>query len=48
MGQLDRTASLLGAAKQAEGQAQADRTAAITGAIGGVTDALGTAFGPKT
>jgi len=48
MGQLDRTASLLGAAKQAEGQAQADKTAAITGAIGGVADAFGSAFGPKT
>ncbi len=39
--QLNRVASQLGAAKQAEGQAQADRTAAITGAIGGVTDAFG-------
>ena len=39
--QLNRVASQLGAAKQAEGKAQADRTAAITGAIGGVTDAFG-------
>ena len=38
--QLDRTSAMLGAARQAEGQAQSDRTAAITGAMGGITDAF--------
>ena len=39
--QLDRTAAMLGAAKQAEAQAQSDRTGAITGAIGGLTQMAG-------
>ena len=39
--QLDRTAAMLGAAKQAEGQAQADRTGAITGAVGSLTQMAG-------
>ena len=36
MQELDRTAALLGAARQAEAQAASDRTGAITGAIGAV------------
>ena len=32
--QLDRTAALLGQAKQAEAQAQMDQTGALTGALG--------------
>ena len=36
MQQLDRTAAMLGASKQAQGQAQSDGTAAITGALGGI------------
>ena len=39
--QLDRTAAMLGAAKQAEGQAQSDRTGAITGMVGGLTQMAG-------
>ena len=39
--QLDRTAAMLGAAKQAEGQAQSDRTGAITGAVGSLTQMAG-------
>ena len=34
MAELDRTAAMLGASKQAEAQAQSDRTGAITGMIG--------------
>ena len=34
MQQLDRTAALLGASKQAEAQAQMDQTGALTGALG--------------
>lgn len=34
IGQLDRTAALLGQAKQAEAQAQMDQTGALTGALG--------------
>jgi hypothetical protein len=37
--QLDRTASLLAQAKAAAGQAQADKTSAITGALGTVAQA---------
>ena len=36
MQELDRTAALLGAARQAEAQAASDQTGAITGAIGAV------------
>jgi len=36
---LDRTASLLAQAKAAAGQAQADKTSAITGALGTVAQA---------
>ena len=39
--QLDRTAAMLGAAKQAEAQAQSDRTGAITGAVGSLTKMAG-------
>ena len=39
--QLDRTAAMLGAATQAEAQAQSDRTGAITGAIGSLTQMAG-------
>ena len=40
--QLDRTAALLDNAMGIEQQAKADQVGAITGAIGGVTDILGT------
>ena len=39
--QLNRVASQLGAAQQAQAQAQADETAATLGMIGGVTSAIG-------
>jgi hypothetical protein len=39
--QLDRTAAMLGAATQAEAQAQSDRTGAITGAVGSLTQMAG-------
>tara|TARA_R110002049_G_scaffold49577_4_gene141707 strand:- start:977 stop:1657 length:681 start_codon:yes stop_codon:yes gene_type:complete len=45
MQQLDRTAAMLGAAKQAEAQADSDRTSAITGAIGGITGMAGAYLG---
>ena len=45
MQQLDRTASLLGAARQAEAQANSDRTGAITGAIGSITGMAGAYLG---
>ena len=38
---IDRTAALLDNARQMAAQAGADRTAALTGMIGGVTSALG-------
>jgi len=41
MQELDRTAALLGAATQSTAQAQADQTAAITGAIGGLANVAG-------
>jgi hypothetical protein len=47
MQQLDRTASLLGAARQAEAQAQSDRTGAITGAIGSLAGIAGGFAGSK-
>lgn len=46
MQELDRTAALLGAARQAEAQAKADKTSAITGMIGSVASIAGAAFGP--
>jgi len=46
MQELDRTAALLGAAAQAEAQAKADKTSAITGMIGSVASIAGAAFGP--
>lgn len=41
MQQLDRTAAMLGMATQAEAQAGADQTAAITGAVGGISQIAG-------
>tara|TARA_R110000744_G_scaffold185637_1_gene305064 strand:+ start:1285 stop:1929 length:645 start_codon:yes stop_codon:yes gene_type:complete len=49
MQQLDRTASLLGAAKQAEAQAGMDGTQAMTGMLGTLGGIAGSAFGsPST
>jgi len=45
MQQLDRTASLLGASKQAEAQAQMDGTQAMTGMLGSLGGIAGSAFG---
>ena len=45
MQQLDRTASLLGSAKQAEAQAGMDGTQAITGMLGTLGGIAGSAFG---
>jgi len=45
MQQLDRTASLLGASKQAEAQAQMDGTQAMTGMFGSLAGIAGSAFG---
>ena len=39
--ELDRTAALLGAARQAEGQAQSDKTGAITGMFGSLAGIAG-------
>lgn len=47
MQELDRTAALLGAARQAEAQAASDRTGAITGAIGAVGNIAGSYYGAK-
>ena len=47
MQQLDRTASLLGASKQAEAQAQMDGTQAMTGMLGTLGGIAGSAFGGK-
>lgn len=41
IGQLDRVSAQLSGAQGREAQAASDRTAAITGAIGGVTSAIG-------
>ncbi len=41
MQELDRTAALLGASRQAEAQAQSDRTGAITGALGSLGQIAG-------
>ena len=49
MQQLDRTASLLGSAKQAEAQAGMDGTQAMTGMLGTLGGIAGSAFGsPST
>ena len=45
MQQLDRTASLLGASKQAEAQAQMDGTQAMTGMLGSLGGIASSAFG---
>ena len=45
MQELDRTASLLGAARSAEAQAGADSTQALTGMFGSLASMAGTAFG---
>jgi|TARA_R110000824_G_scaffold401729_1_gene614190 hypothetical protein len=47
MQELDRTAALLGAARQAEAQAASDQTGAITGAIGAVGNIAGSYYGAK-
>ena len=41
MQQLDRTAAMLGASRQAEGQAQSDKTGAITGMFGSLAGIAG-------
>tara|TARA_R100000544_G_scaffold19912_1_gene9616 strand:- start:536 stop:1177 length:642 start_codon:yes stop_codon:yes gene_type:complete len=45
MQELDRTAAMLGAARQAESQARSDRTGAITGAVGGLVSGIGSYYG---
>ena len=45
MQQLDRTASLLGASRQAEAQAGMDKTGAMTGMFGSLAGIAGAAFG---
>jgi len=47
MQQLDRTASLLGSAKQAEAQAGMDGTQAMTGMLGTLGGIAGSAFGSQ-
>lgn len=47
MQELDRTASMLGAARQAEAQATSDVTGAITGAIGGALGSIGDYYGSR-
>ena len=47
MQQLDRTAAMLGASRQAEAQAQSDRTGAMTGMFGSLAGIAGAAFGGK-
>ena len=47
MQELDRTAALLGAARQAEAQAASDQTGAITGAIGAVGNIASSYYGAK-
>ena len=41
MQELDRTAAMLGSARQAEGQAQSDATGSITGAVSGLAQIAG-------
>ena len=47
MQQLDRTAAMLGAARQAEAQADSDRTGAITGAFGSMAGMAGAYYGSQ-
>jgi len=47
MQELDRTASMLGAARQAEAQAASDVTGAITGAVGGALGSIGDYYGSR-
>lgn len=47
MQELDRTAAMLGASRQAEAQAQSDRTGAITGALGAVGGMVGAYYGSQ-
>ena len=47
MQELDRTAALLGAARQAEAQAASDQTGAITGAVGAVGNIASSYYGAK-
>ena len=47
MQQLDRTAAMLGASRQAEGQAASDGTGAITGAMGAVGGMVGAYYGSQ-
>jgi hypothetical protein len=44
---INRVASQLGIAQQQEGQAQADFTGALTGAIGGITSSIASAYGAR-
>lgn len=48
MQQLDRTAAMLGAARSAEGQAQSDRTGALTGMLGGIASTAGSYMAAKS
>ena len=47
MQQLDRTAAMLGASRQAEAQANSDRTGAITGALGSIAGIAGAYYGSQ-
>ena len=47
MQQLDRTAAMLGASRQAEAQAGSDKTGAMTGMFGSLAGIAGAAFGGK-
>ena len=47
MQQLDRTAAMLGASRQAEAQAASDRTGAMTGMFGSLAGIAGAAFGGR-
>jgi len=47
MQQLDRTAAILGASRRAEGQAQSDRTGALTGMLGGIASTVGSYMAAK-
>jgi hypothetical protein len=48
MQQLDRTAAMLGASRAAEGQAQSDRTGALTGMLGGIASTAGAYIAAKS
>jgi len=47
MQQLDRTAAMLGASRRDEGQAQSDRTGALTGMLGGIASTVGSYMAAK-